>query len=136
RPSAIYDLARPTPEFPVPLMTVAFMGLTGPSGMLPRHYTELLIRLEKEEKGPERCALRDWFDLFNHRIISLFYRAWEKYRFYIPYERKEYSLGEPDAFTRALLSLIGLGTPRLRDRLRVSAWEEVDGQLRERVLGR
>src|SRR5438309_1394036 len=29
-PSAIYEIARPTPDFPVPAMTVAFMGLTGP----------------------------------------------------------------------------------------------------------
>ena len=40
-----------------------------------------------DAKGPERNALRDWLDLFNHRIVSLFYRAWEKYRFYLPYER-------------------------------------------------
>lgn len=135
-PSAIYDLARPTPEFGVPVMIVAFMGLTGPSGMLPRHYTELLIRLEKEEKGPERYALRDWFDLFNHRVISLFYRAWEKYRFYIPYERGEYARAEPDPFTLCLYSLVGMGMPPLRGRLRISAWETEDDQPRERVLGR
>src|SRR5438067_4156318 len=107
-PSALYDLARPTQDLAVPQMTVAFMGLHGPSGMLPRHYTELLLRLDKEVKGPERSALRDWFDLFNHRFISLFFRAWEKYRFYVPYERGEYAKAEPDPFTLGLFSLVGM----------------------------
>jgi type VI secretion system protein ImpH len=130
-PSAIYEVERP-PEG-APRMTVTFMGLTGPSGVLPRHYTELLLRLQREAKGPERTALRDWLDQFNHRLISLFYRAWEKYRFYIPYERGEYERADPDAFTQALLSLVGLGTPPLRNRLRVA---ERRGGGGERVLAR
>jgi type VI secretion system protein ImpH len=134
--STIYEVTRPTPQNPLPAMTVAFMGLTGPSGTLPRHYTELLLRLQREAKGPEKNALRDWLDLFNHRLISLFYRAWVKYRFYIPYERGDYDLPEPDAFTRGLLSLIGIEPPSLRRRLRVSTWEDADGESRERVLAR
>jgi type VI secretion system protein ImpH len=102
-------------------MTVAFFGLTGPSGILPRHYTELLMRLRKEARFAEKDALRDWLDLFNHRLISLFYRAWEKYRFYVPYERGEYSLPAPDTFTQCLLSVAGLGLPALRNRLKVTA---------------
>jgi type VI secretion system protein ImpH len=136
-PSAIYDLERPGSEpdqIPCPVMTVAFLGLHGPSGALPRHYTEMLLRHEKETKGPERFALRDWLDLFNHRLISLFYRAWEKYRFYIPYERGEHKLTEPDSFTRCLFSLIGMGVPSLRNRLRVSRWEGQDEDRQEQVL--
>jgi type VI secretion system protein ImpH len=119
-PSAIYEIARPTPDFPVPAMTVAFMGLTGPSGVLPRHYTELLLRLEREAKGHEKHALRDWLDQFNHRLISLFYRAWDKYRFYRAFERREFANREPDPFTLCLFSLMGLGTPSLRERLRIT----------------
>src|SRR5262249_36542598 len=100
-------------------MTVAFLGLTGPSGVLPRHYTELLLRMEREANGSEKRALRAWLDLFNHRLISLFYRAWEKYRFYVAYERGEHAGREPDAFTQVLFSLAGLGVPKLRGRLRV-----------------
>jgi type VI secretion system protein ImpH len=132
-PSAVCDLEPASAEMPVPVMTLAFMGLTGPSGVLPRHYTELLLR-HRETKGEEKHAFRAWFDLFNHRFIALFYRAWEKYRFYIPYERGEYARAEPDAFTRCLFSLVGLGVPSLRNRLRVSSWEETDGQGREQVL--
>jgi type VI secretion system protein ImpH len=135
-PSSLYELHRPTEAVPVPVMIVAFMGLYGPSGVLPRHYTELLLRLNWESKGDEKHALRQWLDLFNHRFISLFYRAWEKYRFYIPYERGEYALSEPDAFTRSLFCLVGMGTPGLRNRLRVSTWEEVDGLVQEKPLAR
>jgi type VI secretion system protein ImpH len=127
---------RPTATLPVPAMTVAFFGLTGPSGILPRHYTELLLRLEREAKGAEKRALRDWYDLFNHRLISHFYRAWEKYRFYIPYQRGEYDRDEPDPFTRCLYSLIGLGVLPLRKRLWVSLYEPREEQPREQVLAR
>ncbi|MCX7427396.1 MAG: type VI secretion system baseplate subunit TssG [Planctomycetia bacterium] len=100
-----------TPPAPTEML-VAFMGLTGPGGALPQHYTTLLI-----ERGRLRdFALRDFLDLFNHRIISLFYRAWEKYRFPVAYERATRA-GEEDLFTGCLFSLVGLGTAGLRDRL-------------------
>ncbi len=133
-PSTIYEVERPkTPDLP-PLMTVTFFGLTGPSGILPRHYTEMLIRLDRETRGPERYALRAWLDQFNHRFISLFYRAWEKYRFYLSYERGSALLEEPDTFTQMLFSFAGLGTPALRQRLRVTTRVEVDERPRKRVL--
>ncbi len=137
-PSTIYDLRRPTSSLPVPVMVQAFMGLTGPSGVLPRHYTELLYKIERDIRTPEKHALRDWFDLFNHRLVSLFYRAWEKYRFYVPFERGEYDGPEPDPFTNCLYSLIGLGAPPLRGRLRVIARDRVDeyGETQDRVLAR
>jgi len=117
-------------EGPVPTMTVTFMGLTGPSGVLPRHYTEMLMRA-RDARGPERYVARDWFDLFNHRLISLFYRAWTKYRFWLTYERGEYAQPDPDLFTESLYSLIGLGSRSLRNRLRVAVRPP-----RERVLAR
>jgi type VI secretion system protein ImpH len=138
-PSSIHDVLRETPERTFPVMIQAFMGLTGPSGVLPRHYTDLLFRLEREttERNPEKHAFRDWFDLFNHRLVSLFYRAWEKYRVFLPYERGESHRPDPDLFTGSLFSLVGLGVPPLRNRLRVAIREAVDeGESRERVLRR
>jgi type VI secretion system protein ImpH len=108
------------PEMTVPEMTVTFFGMAGPSGIMPRHYTDLLMRIQRDAKHDEKFALRDWFDLFTHRMLSLFYRAWEKYRFYISYERGEYLQHPPDPFTHALLSLSGLGIGTLRNRIRIS----------------
>jgi type VI secretion system protein ImpH len=118
-PSTIYELAPAAPDLAVPAMTVTFMGLTGPSGALPRHYTEMQLRLEREGKGKEKHALRAWLDLFNHRLISLFYRAWEKYRFFRAFERGDHARHDPDPFTLCLFSLMGLGMAPLRNRLHI-----------------
>jgi type VI secretion system protein ImpH len=84
-------------------MAVNFFGLTGPQGVLPYHYTQLVAdRLR--EKDP---TMRDFFDLFHHRMISLFYRAWEKYRFPVSFERNQ-----QDRLTRHIGELIGLGFDR------------------------
>ncbi len=133
--SAIHQIEPPTASTPAPSVTVTFMGLTGPSGVLPRHYTEMIMRV-RDARGPERYVPRDWFDLFNHRMISLFYRAWTKYRFWLCYERGEYSLPDPDLFTECVYSFIGLGTKSLRNRLRVAVRLDGEGAQRERVLAR
>ncbi len=111
-PSEIVDLKAPPPgqEDRPPEMTVNFIGLTGPLGVLPHPYTELV----RERVSYKDTALWSFLDLFNHRFASLFYRAWEKYRFPIAYERQ----GE-DAFTEYLFDLIGMGTPGLRGRMAV-----------------
>jgi type VI secretion system protein ImpH len=90
-----------------PEMTVNFMGLTGPSGVLPYTYSELIL----ERSRAKDHTLAEFLDIFNHRAISLFYRAWQKPRFPVTY-----SNGTRDHFTHYLLDLIGLGTEGLRDR--------------------
>ncbi len=117
-PSAIYDLARGEDGSP-PLLTQPFFGLVGINGVLPRHYSELLTRVERETKHPERFALRDFLEIFNHRLLSLFYRAWEKYRFAFAFEHGDYEKADPDSFSKALFSVVGLGQPQLRKRLAI-----------------
>ncbi len=94
-------------ESQAPLMTLNFMGLTGPQGVLPVYYTQLVA----ERVRLRDTAVRDFLDIFNHRMISLFYRAWEKYRFTVDYERTG-----RDQMSRHLFELIGLGTRKLQDR--------------------
>src|SRR3546814_317000 len=68
-------------------MTVAFLGLTGPSGVLPHHYTRWLIaRARARDPGP-----RDFLELFNHRLLLLFWHAWRKHR---PEIALEFGLGQ------------------------------------------
>lgn len=98
------------PEEKAPFVSVNFMGTTGPQGPLPHAYTTtILARVRSGDR-----TLRDFLDLFHHRMISFFYQAWEKYRFAISYER-----GERDRFSHHLLDLIGLGTAGLQERLAV-----------------
>ena len=107
-------------------MLVNFMGLIGPNGALPRHYTELIV----ERARRRDYALRAFLDMFNHRFVSLFYRAWEKYRFPVAFERgalarSAAAVTQPDRavsssrladldgldrFSHHLLDLIGMGT--------------------------
>src|SRR5262249_37647445 len=115
-PSSIHAVEPPTEERPYARVIQTFFGLTGPSGTVPRHYPQMLMDIGRDIRGPERRSLGDWLALFDHRLVSLFYRAWEKYRFYIPYERGEATWKEPDNFTRAVYSFIGLATPHLRGR--------------------
>jgi type VI secretion system protein ImpH len=112
-PSAVQDVVRPEDERVPPQMIVAFMGLTGPMGVLPRHYTELLL----ERVRRKDATLRDFLDIFNHRMVSLFYRAWEKYRFPIAYERSRTQRSGYDPFSECLFHFVGLGTPGLQGRM-------------------
>lgn len=97
-------------------MHVNFMGLTGSSGVLPYQYSELILkRLRMKDR-----SMLDFFDLFNHRLVSLFYQASAKYNLPLEYERKK--LNPPagpdtDNHTQVLLALIGLGTRGLQHRL-------------------
>ncbi len=88
-------------------MTVNFMGLTGHMGVLPYSYTEMILERLKEKDS----SFASFLNIFNHRMVSLFYRAWEKYRFPVTYY-----LGEEDRFTHHLFDLIGMGTPGLLHR--------------------
>lgn len=94
-----------------PVMEVSFLGLTGPAGALPRHYTETVIA---RGRGKD-YALRDFLDIFNHRIISLFYRVWEKHRLGPLLESAD-AEGQRDRFTLGLMSLVALGPRASRDR--------------------
>jgi len=94
-----------------PVLTVNFLGLAGIQGPLPMPYTELLMeRLRKQDKG-----FKDFLDIFNHRLASLWHRM-----------RKKIVLGiaqvlpEKTPAGKSFLDLAGIGPHPLRNRLAVS----------------
>jgi type VI secretion system protein ImpH len=91
-------------------MRVNFMSLTGALGPLPQAYTELVLQRIRAKD----TTLRDFLDIFNNRLISLAYRVRKKFR-----PGFEFSPPDESQFSQYLFSLMGLGTPGLKERMEV-----------------
>ncbi len=78
-------------------MSLTFMGLYGVSSPLPSYFTDP-ITLRKIEY----FELKKFLDIFTHRLYSLFYRSWKKYRHY-----SQFDPARPDEYTLRLLALTG-----------------------------
>lgn len=78
----------------------AFMGLYGSVSPLPAYFIEQLAQGEYQG-GPQ--PVREFLDVFHHRLMSLFYRAWSKYRFSVMYRMKG-----ADPFTRRMFCTVGV----------------------------
>jgi type VI secretion system protein ImpH len=61
--------------------------------------SEDVLQAERAEEG----SLKAFYDIFHHRIISLFYRSWKKYRF-----GAGFRMDGADVFTRRALSFVGV----------------------------
>ena len=91
-----------------PRLFVNFLGLLGPNGPFPLHLTEYARERELHHKD---MALSRFLDVFNHRMISLFYRAWACNQQAVNFER-----GDGDRFAVYIGSLFGIGLSSLRHR--------------------
>ena len=91
-----------------PRLSVHFLGLLGPNGPLPIHLTDYA---RDRTRNAGDFALVRFLDVFHHRILSLFYRAWAD-------AQPTVSLDRPaqDRYATYVGSLLGLGMPSLRDR--------------------
>jgi type VI secretion system protein ImpH len=81
-------------------LTTTFLGLYGTVSPLPTHFVEDLAQ-DDYQGGPQ--PKREFLDVFNHRLLSLFYRSFIKYRHSVGYRKK----GD-DPFTRRLLCASGI----------------------------
>ncbi len=91
-----------------PRLMVNFFGLLGPHGPMPLHITEYV---HNRELNHDDHTLARFFDIFNHRMISLFYRAWACNRQTVSYDRHD-----QDRFSAYIGSLFGIGEDSLRNR--------------------
>ncbi len=82
-----------------PTLRTTFMGLYGVDAAVPSH---MIDEIALREEGHE--VVEAFLDQFNHRFVTLLYRAWKKYRY-----PESFRPGGVDAHSRSLLSLAGFG---------------------------
>jgi len=87
-----------------PELSIYSFGLFGPNGPLPLHLTEY-ARERMHHYGDH--TLSGFADVFHHRLILLFYRAWADAQSTVSLDRKE------QRFTRYVASLLHMGVPSL-----------------------
>jgi type VI secretion system protein ImpH len=108
--SEIAEITLPEEPGAPPVLAVRFMGLAEPQGPLPLALTALVA--DRARRGD--TALRDFLDLFHHRLLSLLVRARRQ-------RRMDLHIGSPEGHPAAsyLFALLGLGTPGSTGRMKI-----------------
>lgn len=106
-PSALHAV-EPGTATSRPRIDVRFFGLFGPNGPLPYHLTEY-ARQRLMHHGDASFAR--FADMFHHRLLLLFYRAWAQAQPTVGLDRPQ-----DDRFAAYVGSLVGIGAPELQGR--------------------
>ena len=85
-----------------------FLGLFGPNGPLPQHLTD--FARDRYRNAHDRTLVR-FMDIFHHRMLSFFYRAWALNQKSADFDRPEES-----RYADYFGTLFGIGMPALRER--------------------
>jgi type VI secretion system protein ImpH len=85
-----------------PRLQVRLFGLLGPNGPLPLHITEYVRERLRHSSDP---TLSRFLDLFHHRFLALFYRAWAQAQPHVNRDRPK-----EDRFAIYLGSFLGTGS--------------------------
>jgi len=107
-PSSALAAFEPGTEDTPNRLRVHFFGLFGTDGPLPLHLTEYARDRRRNHADP---TFQRFADIFHHRAMSLFYRAWADVRPTIAFDRPE-----QDRFASYVGSLIGIGLDAFRNR--------------------
>jgi type VI secretion system protein ImpH len=115
-PATVESFSPADDDLPARLQ-VYFLGLFGPNGPLPFHLTEFAHERLHSNRDP---SLSRFLDVFHHRMLSLFYRAWAD-------SRKAVDLDRPaeSRHSRYFGSFFGLGLPSMCDRDAVPDWAKL-----------
>lgn len=87
-------------------------GMLGPNGALPLHLTDYALQRTHQHHDP---TFARFLDMFHHRMLALFYRAWSSAQPSVQRDRPQ-----ADRFVTYLGALFGAGTPSLRGREPIS----------------
>ena len=97
-----------------PSLTIGLIGLTGPAGVLPRHYSEAVV----QQVRARARSLPDFMDLLAQRLVAHFATAGAKYRMHRTADMAALDDDAgPDQIAGVLLALAGHGTKNLTERL-------------------
>lgn len=91
-----------------PRLVQRILGAFGPNGPLPLHLTD--YARERILHHGDHTFSR-FLDVFHHRLLALFYRAWAQAQPTVSLDRPK-----EDRFRLYVGALVGVGTPALRDR--------------------
>jgi type VI secretion system protein ImpH len=91
-----------------PRLQVRLFGLFGPNGPLPIHLTEYARERLQHAGDP---TLTRFLDIFHHRFIALFYRAWAQAQPSVSRDRPR-----DDRFTAYVGTFLGVAPPAYRNR--------------------
>jgi len=89
-------------------MWVNFLGLLGPNGPMPWHITE--YARDRQINVGDNSLVR-FLDIFHHRLLSFFFRAWASNQKTVDVDRPDHQM-----FGMYLGSFFGMGMPSLCDR--------------------
>ncbi len=103
-PASIASFHSSGDDFP-PKMAVNFLGLTVPNGPMPLSFSEFVLDREIHEKDTTHNA---FLNLFQNRIVALYYRSWAAAQITVNYERDKRG-----SFSKYVASLIGIGNDAL-----------------------
>lgn len=106
-PSTLHGLGA-SRQAGAPALSVNFFGMLGPNGPLPLHITEYV---RDRMLNAHDTTLTGFLDVFHHRMLSLFYRAWALNQKTVSFDRPE-----QDRFAVYIGSLFGIGMPSFRRR--------------------
>ena len=98
-------------------MFVNFLGMFGPNGPLPQQLTDFA---RDRQRNAHDATLVGFMDIFHHRMLSFFYRAWATCEKSVDYDRPDDS-----RYTDYFGSLFGIGIPSLQDRDSLPDWGKI-----------
>jgi type VI secretion system protein ImpH len=103
-PLAAFEVGEGRP----PRLQVRLFGLCGPNGPLPLHLTEYARERLRLKGDP---TLSRFLDIFHHRFLALFYRAWAQAQPCVNHDRPK-----EDRFMVYVGAFFGMAPPTFRDR--------------------
>ncbi|MEM7412540.1 MAG: type VI secretion system baseplate subunit TssG [Myxococcota bacterium] len=101
--TSVTRVTRREADGPDHLLSTTLLGLYGASSGLPAYYTEDILGYETAN-APDPDPVRLFLDILNHRLLSLLYRSWEKYRW-----AEAFRADASDVLSSRVLTLLGVG---------------------------